>query len=176
MQCPHINKLRGLNQQFLSKDSQWEWDISSFPKTQNSSFFLKPFSFYTQYFPIYIIYISYKYIFLYIYIYVFLKSQRPSGCESTTTAIAGHREGRPEIFLPYPVLPSLSFLLELASLERLAKLPVGRNGVVAGDGTAVAGGDLERETLSVQVIVALPILSPISGHGLPSCFRTFDRH
>lgn len=100
---------------------------------------------------------------LFIYIFFgFSKSQRPSGCESTTTAIAGHRnEGGRRSSYSTLFLPSLNFFLELASFERLTELPVPRNGVVASDGTAVAGRHLEREALSVQIIVALPILSPI---------------
>lgn len=70
----------------------------------------------------------------------------------------------------------LEICSELGTLKGLTELPVARNDVVAGDGTAVAGGDLEREALSVQVIVALPVLSPISRHGLPFCIGSFDRH
>nr|ACL53845.1 unknown [Zea mays] len=56
---------------------------------------------------------------------------------------------------------------ELAALEGLAELPASGDGAVAGDGAAVAGGDLERERLPVQVRVALPVLAPVPGHGLP---------
>jgi len=56
---------------------------------------------------------------------------------------------------------------ELGALEGLAELPAGGDGVVAGGGAAVAGGDLERERLPVQVRVALPVLAPVPGHGLP---------
>lgn len=43
-----------------------------------------------------------------------------------------------------------------------------RNDVVGGEGAAIAGGDPEREGLSVKVRVGLPVLAPVSGHGAPS--------
>jgi len=58
-------------------------------------------------------------------------------------------------------------VLELGALEGLAELPARRRDAVAGDGAAVAGGDLEGEALAVEERVALPVLAPVPGHGLP---------
>jgi hypothetical protein len=63
--------------------------------------------------------------------------------------------------------PSRFRWLELAAFVGLAELPAGRRDVVAGDGAAVAGGDLEGEALAVEERVALPVLAPVAGHGLP---------
>ena len=41
---------------------------------------------------------------------------------------------------------------------------------------AIAGGDLEGEGLAVEVVVALPVLAPVSGHGLPTSPGPFDGH
>lgn len=65
---------------------------------------------------------------------------------------------------------------ELAPFKSLAELPVGGHDVVAGDGLAVAGGDLEGEGLAVEVGIALPVLAPVPGHGLPPGLRALDRH
>jgi hypothetical protein len=62
---------------------------------------------------------------------------------------------------------TLRFFLELASFVGLSELPPGRRGVHAGDGAAVAGGDLEGEALAVEERVALPVLAPVAGHRLP---------
>ena len=60
---------------------------------------------------------------------------------------------------------------ELTALEGLSELPVRRSHVIANDGPTIAGGDLEREALAVEVRVALPILAPVSRHCLPgACF------
>ena len=64
--------------------------------------------------------------------------------------------------------------LELAALEGLAELPAGVGDVVAGDGAAVAGGDLEGEALAVEERVALPVLTPVPRHGLPPGARPLD--
>lgn len=64
----------------------------------------------------------------------------------------------------------------MASLKGLAELPPGRHDVVAGDGLPIAGGDLEGEALAVEVAIALPILAPVSRHGLPPGLRPFDGH
>lgn len=58
-------------------------------------------------------------------------------------------------------------LLELATAEGLAKGPIRRGNVVRNHRTAVTGGDREREALSDEVAVALPVLAPIPGHWLP---------
>nr|GMD22835.1 Os03g0377201 [Ipomoea batatas] len=56
---------------------------------------------------------------------------------------------------------------ELAAGEGLTKRPVRRSGVVRDDVAAVAGGDLKREGLAIEIQVAFPILPPVSRHGLP---------
>lgn len=53
---------------------------------------------------------------------------------------------------------------ELGAGEGLAKGPAGRNDIVGNKRTAVASSELEREGLTIQIGVALPVLSPISGH------------
>lgn len=58
-------------------------------------------------------------------------------------------------------MTKLPFLAELSTGEGLAERPAGRSGVVRDDGAAVAGCDLERKCLTVEVRVALPILSPV---------------
>ncbi|RZS19264.1 hypothetical protein BHM03_00051642 [Ensete ventricosum] len=57
--------------------------------------------------------------------------------------------------------------LKLYSFEGLAELPIGGHDIVAGDGPAVAGGDLEGEALAIEIRVALPVLAPVPGHDLP---------
>ena len=64
--------------------------------------------------------------------------------------------------------------LKLTSLEGLTKLPISRCHVVACDSSTVTGGDLKRETLSIEEGVALPILPPVPWHGLPTSFGPFD--
>ena len=59
------------------------------------------------------------------------------------------------------------FLYELGTSEGLAKGPATRGNIVRDNRAAVAGGDLEREALSIKVIVILPVLAPVPGHGLP---------
>lgn len=50
---------------------------------------------------------------------------------------------------------------ELGASVGLAKGPVGRGNIVRHNGTAITGGDLEGESLTVEIIVALPILPPV---------------
>ena len=64
--------------------------------------------------------------------------------------------------------------LELSPIEGLPKRPVGWSCIVGDYSVAIAGSDLEGEGLTIQVIVALPVLSPVSGHCLPTGFRAFD--
>ena len=66
--------------------------------------------------------------------------------------------------------------LELTSLECLAKLPISGCGVVASEGPSIAGGDLEGEALAVEVVVVLPVLAPVSRHGLPPWLWSLDWH
>lgn len=67
-------------------------------------------------------------------------------------------------------------LLKLPTFKGLSELPTRWCRVVAGDGPAIACGDLEREALAIEVGVALPVLAPVPGHGLPPCPRPFDGH
>ncbi|RWW54765.1 hypothetical protein BHE74_00038632 [Ensete ventricosum] len=61
----------------------------------------------------------------------------------------------------------MDFSVELAAVEGLSEGPGCRSHVVGDDGAAVAGGDLEGEGLAVEEGVALPVLAPVPGHGLP---------
>lgn len=51
--------------------------------------------------------------------------------------------------------------LELPTFKCLAELPSRWSNIVAGDGPAIAGGDLEGERLATEVGVALPVLVPV---------------
>jgi len=62
----------------------------------------------------------------------------------------------------------------LQSFKCLAELPICRSDVIGSDGSPIAGGDLERESLPIQIGVALPILSPVAGHCLPTSVGSFD--
>ncbi|CAN6484527.1 unnamed protein product [Victoria cruziana] len=64
--------------------------------------------------------------------------------------------------------------VKLASAVGLAEGPVRRGDVVGDDRTAIAGDDLEGQSLAVEVAIALPVLAPVPGHGLPSGPRPFD--
>jgi len=55
----------------------------------------------------------------------------------------------------------ISFSLKLTPLEGLTKLPVIWCHVEGCQSSTVTGGELKREALSIEVGVALPILSPI---------------
>jgi len=65
---------------------------------------------------------------------------------------------------------------ELSPGEGLAEGPTGMGDVVRDDAAAVAGGDPEGERLAVEVGVALPVLAPVSRHGLPPSPGPFDGH
>lgn len=67
-------------------------------------------------------------------------------------------------------------LLKLTASKSLPKLPITRHHVVACESSTVTGCDLKRQALAIKVRVALPILAPVPRHGLPPCFRPFDRH
>lgn len=58
-------------------------------------------------------------------------------------------------------------LEELGTREGLSEGPVSRSDIVGDKCTAIASGDLEGEGLAVEVRVALPVLAPVAGHGLP---------
>ena len=57
--------------------------------------------------------------------------------------------------------------VELGAAEGLAEGPAVRHGGVGDDGAAVASGDAEGEALAVEERVALPVLAPVAGQGLP---------
>lgn len=57
--------------------------------------------------------------------------------------------------------------IELTSLKGLAEAPIGRNGIQRGHGHTVAGPHSEGDCLTNQDSVCLPVLSPVSLHGLP---------
>lgn len=58
-------------------------------------------------------------------------------------------------------------LAELCSDECLSKGPTSGCDIVRDDRLAVTGGNLKRQGLSVEVGIALPILSPVPTHWLP---------
>lgn len=61
--------------------------------------------------------------------------------------------------------------LELRAFIGLAKLPIGRNEVIGSESVTITKSDLKGKALAIQIVVALPILAPISRHGLPSSSR-----
>lgn len=65
-------------------------------------------------------------------------------------------------------------LLELTPYESLTELPIRWRHVVASDNSTITGGDLKRKTLAIEVWIALPVLTPVPGHGLPASFGPFD--
>ncbi|RWV92876.1 hypothetical protein GW17_00044707 [Ensete ventricosum] len=67
-------------------------------------------------------------------------------------------------------------LAELATAEGLSEGPACRNHIVGDQRASVAGGDLEGEGLAIEVAVALPVLAPVPGHGLPPGPGPFDGH
>jgi len=66
--------------------------------------------------------------------------------------------------------------LKLNSFKCLAELPICRSDVIGSDDSPIASADLEGESLAIQIGVALPILSPVAGHCLPTSVGTFDRN
>jgi len=52
--------------------------------------------------------------------------------------------------------------LELCPCKCLSKLPITRHNVVASGNPAITCCDLERQALTVEVVIALPILPPVS--------------
>lgn len=65
---------------------------------------------------------------------------------------------------------------ELTSRVGLAKRPVGKSHIVGDRTTSITGCDPEREGLTIEVRVTLPVLTPVPGHDLPTGFRAFNRH
>ena len=64
--------------------------------------------------------------------------------------------------------------LEVSSCESLAKCPIRRSRIVGDDKAAITCCDLKRESLTIHVKVALPVLAPIARHHLPTSSRPFD--
>lgn len=58
----------------------------------------------------------------------------------------------------------------------MAKLPIGRDEIIGSESVTITQSDLKGKTLAVEIVVALPILAPISRHGLPSCSRPLYGH
>lgn len=66
------------------------------------------------------------------------------------------------------------YLWELLANESLAKGPASGDNIVGEESASVAGGYLKGEALAVKIWVALPVLAPVPGHGLPIGARAFD--
>ena len=66
--------------------------------------------------------------------------------------------------------------LKLSPCKCLSKLPTARYNVVASDSSAITCSHFEREALTIEVVIALPILPPVPGHSLPSSLWPFDGH
>ncbi|KAL4379001.1 hypothetical protein GQ457_02G029010 [Hibiscus cannabinus] len=64
--------------------------------------------------------------------------------------------------------------LELPSRESLVECPIHGSHVIGGDHATIACCDLKRVCLTIHVGVALPILTPIARHHLPTSFRPFN--
>lgn len=60
-------------------------------------------------------------------------------------------------------------LNELVAVEGLAKGPTWGCNIIRDHGASIAGGNLKREALSIEVSVALPVLTPVSCQSLPIC-------
>lgn len=58
----------------------------------------------------------------------------------------------------------------------MAVFPILRSDVHARHGAAISGSDHERQALSIQVGVHLPVLAPVAPHGLPPSSGAFDLH
>lgn len=67
------------------------------------------------------------------------------------------------------------FLWELWAGEGLAEGPIWGSNIVRDNCASVAGGHLKRQALSIKVIVALPVLTPVPRHGFPTTSWPFDR-
>lgn len=63
-----------------------------------------------------------------------------------------------------------------AGRESLAKSPICWNNTSEKSSYTIGGGDLEGQRLTIQILVGLPIFSPVSCHGHPSSFWAFDIH
>ena len=65
-------------------------------------------------------------------------------------------------------------LRELLACEGLAKGPASRCNIVREKGASITSGNLEGEALSIEVWVALPVLTPVPWHWLPIGSWAFD--
>ncbi|GER55723.1 MAC/Perforin domain-containing protein [Striga asiatica] len=76
----------------------------------------------------------------------------------------------------YCLIAESCLKLKLWALVGLTELPAVGRDTVSCQSPAVASGDSERERLTVEIQVALPILPPVSGHGLPPGTRPLNPH
>lgn len=63
---------------------------------------------------------------------------------------------------------------EILSHERLTKLPIGRSNVPGSGGPTVTACEPERERLTNQDGVGLPVLTPVTAHAHPPCVRPLN--
>lgn len=68
------------------------------------------------------------------------------------------------------------FLTELGTSEGLAKGPVRRGNIEGHHRATITGGDFEGEGLAIEIVVALPVLAPVSWQLHPPSSWTFDGH
>lgn len=60
--------------------------------------------------------------------------------------------------------------------ETLAKSPIGWNNILKKFGDTIGCCDSERQRLTIQIGIGLPISTPISWHSHPPSFWAFDGH
>lgn len=65
-------------------------------------------------------------------------------------------------------------MTELTPTVGLAEAPVSGNGVFGNYGHSITGCDLEGESLTFEIVTTLPVLAPVSRHGLPTSCGRFD--
>jgi len=58
----------------------------------------------------------------------------------------------------------------------LAKGPPSWGSIVGHHCVAITGCDLKGEALAIEIVVALPVLTPVPGHWHPSSSGPFDGH
>ncbi|KAK3011840.1 hypothetical protein RJ639_010834 [Escallonia herrerae] len=64
--------------------------------------------------------------------------------------------------------------LELCPTVGLTETPVARSNIVGDYSAPITCCDLEGQGLTIEVYVALPVLAPVAGHGLPARVRALD--
>eukprot|EP00250_Pteridium_aquilinum_P019251 c24365_g2_i2 orf=352-657(+) len=64
--------------------------------------------------------------------------------------------------------------LELLTAKGLTKTPIFWGNAIRGKSAAIACGDLEGEALAIKKCTALPILTRVPCHRLPSRVRALD--